>query len=129
MASTEKTVTLWLYRAIAFLSVVALLSSKVVKADGVRRKTLTFHPSLEQNSRKTRDIVLPVNEYGDGKDFSINQHVSEHIENDRVKRQAPTLLSQGSSVRGFLPTLPANSTSVVSHVLQYFVNNCLNLNP
>lgn len=113
MASTEKTVTLWIYRAITFLSVVALLSD-VVKADDVRRKTLTFHPSLQENSRETRDIVLPVNELGDGQDFSINQHISEHFKDDRVKRQATVLPSQGSSVRGFLPTLPANSTSVVS---------------
>lgn len=104
MASTEKAVTLWLYRFIAFLFVVSVLSY-VVEADNVyRRKTLTFHPSLNVE-RKNRDIILPVE--------SLDQDVSELFEGDRVKRQASTLQSQGSSVRGILPPLPANSTSVV----------------
>ena len=104
MASTEKAVTLWLYRFIAFLFVVSVLSY-VVEADNVyRRKTLTFHPSLNVES-KNRDIILPVE--------SLDQDVSELFAGDRVKRQASTLQSQGSSVRGILPPLPANSTSVV----------------
>lgn len=104
MASTEKAVTLWLYRFIAFLFVVSVLSY-VVEADNVyRRKTLTFHPSLNVES-KSRDIILPVE--------SLDQDVSELFTGDRVKRQASTLQSQGSSVRGILPPLPANSTSVV----------------
>jgi len=110
MASTEKAVTLWLYRAFAFLFVVSVLFN-FVKADDVRKKTLTFHPSLDIES-KSRDIVLPVESLD--QDMSLDQHVSELFADDRVKRQAPTLQSQGSSVRGFLPPLPANSTSVVS---------------
>ena len=54
---------------------------------------------------KNRDIILPVE--------SLDQDVSELFAGDRVKRQASTLQSQGSSVRGILPPLPANSTSVV----------------
>lgn len=110
MASTEKAVTLWLYRAFAFLFAVTVLSN-VAKADDVRKKTLTFHPSLHVES-KSRDIVLPAESLD--QDVSLDQHVSELFTGDRVKRQAPTPQSQVSSVRGVLPPLPANSTSVVS---------------
>lgn len=108
MASTEKAVTLWLYRAFAFLFAVTVLSN-VAKADDVRKKTLTFHPSLHVES-KSRDIVLPAESLD--QDVSLDQHVSELFTGDRVKRQAPTPQSQVSSVRGVLPPLPANSTSV-----------------
>jgi hypothetical protein len=124
MASTEKAVTLWLYRAFGFLFALSVLSN-VAKADNdVRKKTLTFHPSLHHVESKSRDIVLPAESFD--QDVSLDQHVSELFAGDRVKRQAPTPQSQVSSVRGVLPPLPANSTSVVSQSfgsIQFIVND------
>lgn len=119
MASTEKTVTLWLFPVFLFVLVLAVND---VRPDEIRRKTLTFHPSLlHTNSRNTRDIVLPANAFNDDadQDISIKQSVPQMDEGGRVKRDA-TVLPQGS-VRGLLPTLPANSTSVVSCYLSIIV--------
>ncbi|EFX60397.1 hypothetical protein DAPPUDRAFT_124324 [Daphnia pulex] len=124
MASTEKAVTLWLYRAFAFLFALSVLSNVAKADDDVRKKTLTFHPSLHHVESKSRDIVLPTESLD--QDVSLDQHVSELFAGDRVKRQAPTPQSQVSSVRGVLPPLPANSTSVVSQSfarIQVIVND------
>lgn len=113
MASTEKTVTLWLYR-VFFLLLVAVVID--VQADDIRRKTLTFHPSLQPLNRNTREIVVPAQSFDDdpAQDFSNTQAFEEkfEIEGGRMKRQASSL-PQGA-VRGVLPSLPANSTSVVN---------------
>lgn len=87
-----------------------------VQADDVRRKTLTFHPSLQPLNRNTREIVMPAQSFDDdsAQDFSNTQPLPEkfELEGGRMKRQASSL-PQGA-VRGVLPSLPANSTSVVS---------------
>lgn len=109
MASTEKTVTLWLY-GVVFL----LIGVNNVHADEIRQKTLTLHPSLQQqpHSRGTREVVVPVNSFQDDESAQESFTFPESVDSDRVKRQASTL-PQGA-VRGILPALPANSTSVVS---------------
>ena len=110
MASTEKTVTLWLFPVFLFLLVLAV---KDVRPEEIRQKTLTFHSSLLQsNNKNTRDIILPA--FGDDKDPDLSiKYSSPEQQAGRVKRDASSTIPQGS-VRGLLPTLPANSTSVVS---------------
>ena len=108
MASTEKTVTLWLYFSFLLAAVVIDVNSHRIN----RPSTLTFHPSLQVGDKKTREIVMPVNSFDQNLDPS--QHLSEsdgEPDSPRSKRQA--FLPQGS-VRGLLPSLPANSTTAVS---------------
>lgn len=113
MASTEKAVTLWLYRVFFFLLVAVVID---IQGNEIRRKTLTFHSSLQKSSTNTREIVMPAEAFDEelALDFSIKSSLPEkyEIEGGRIKRQ--TSSPAQSAVRGFLPALPANSTSVVS---------------